>query len=200
MARIKNYDAGLASGDVAKMQQLYNSWIKAANERIRVTTQEKHVSGAQAYNYIVQPLTGSPYVKENARGTSTFRALGKKATEGQIREAFHALTRFLGSKTSTVAGIKEVRETRIKNLDETLGDAAGGLSNDEKERILRFLGSPAGVEAKQQFDSDQIVTALALEMKNNRGADVLGMWRAWEARQETLADWIGRNEGREMEL
>ena len=38
-----------------------------------------------------------------------------------------------------------------------------------------------------------IVTALALETKVSRGADVLAMWRAWEHRQETLADWMKRN-------
>ena len=139
MARIKSYDAGLAGGDVAQMRRLYNAWIKAANERIRVTTQEKYIERAQAYSYLVQPLTGSPYVKENARGTSTFRSLKKNAPERQIRQAFHALTRFLAAKTSTVAGIKEVQDERIKNLDETIGEeAAAGLSDAEKVRILRF--------------------------------------------------------------
>ena len=68
MARIKTYDYDMAGGDIDTMKRLYTRWIKAANERIRVTASPKNIEHAQAYRHIVQPLQGASYVKENKRG------------------------------------------------------------------------------------------------------------------------------------
>ena len=206
MAQIKSWDYDLAGHDVSKMKKLYAYWKKVANERIKVTTKPKNIEHAQAYKHIVEPLKGSDYIGER-HGMVVFKALPKNATPRHIREAFRKLTDFLQAKTSTVAGIKEVAQERINNIKEMTG---GSLSSADAESLLIFLGSPEGVEAKSQYDSDLVVQAISLDLnpikkpgedkdkKDNiiggRGS-ILERWQSWKASGKTLADWIRQNGG-----
>lgn len=190
MARIKSYDYDMAGGDTAAMKRLYTKWIKVANERIRVTTSPKNISHASAYKYMVKPLQGAPYVKENKRGEIVFKALPKNASARDIREAFKQVTGFLGAKTSTVSGITSVMRERRDNIRESLGI---DLSDAKTDSLLRFLGSPEGKAAMQQYDSDMVVEAIALDLKRGGNASVLERWQAWEKSGETLADWMASN-------
>lgn len=193
MAQIKTYEYEMAS-DIKSMRKLYAAWRKTANERIRVITKPEHISGSQAYKYQVQPLKGAPYIAEK-NGRTIFGALNRKASEREVREAFRKLTDFLGSRTSTVAGIKAVKEERLQNVREMTGS---DLSASDAESLLRFLGSPEGKEAMQQYDSDMVVEAIGKALGNKplaSGETILDRWRAWKASEQTLAEWIDENDG-----
>ena len=194
--QIKSWDYELAMGDTQKMKKLYAYWKKVANERIKVTATPKHMKAAQAYKHMVEPLLGASYVGQNKKGQVVFRAIPKTASAREIREAFRKLTDFLGARTSTVAGIKAVAKERMDNIRDV---AKIPLTNSQAESLLRFLGSPEGVEAKKNFDSEQVVRAVSLDLKKNpklSGVDqVIERWHEWEEKQSTLADWIRENEG-----
>ena len=194
-ARSKSYDYEMAQGSTANMRRLYREWVKVANERIRTTASAKNISGAQAYKHIVQPLEGAPYVKVNAKGQTVFKALPRNATDRERREAFKKLTDFLGSRTSTVGGIKEVKQERIENMRQQLGEVADTLTTNQIDSLLRFLGSPEGREALRNYDSDMVVQAIAADLANRpkSGESILARWQKWEQSGESLADWMRSN-------
>lgn len=187
--KVYNYD--MAGGDTSAMRRLYRQWIKTANERIKTTASPKNIEHAQAYKHIVQTLQGAPYVKQNKAGHTVFKALPKNATPRQVREAFAKVTDFLGSRTSTVGGIKEVIQERRDNIREQLGI---NLNNSQTDSLLRFLGSPEGKEALSKYDSDMVVQALAADLNRGGPGSVLERWQAWKESGATLADWMRANE------
>lgn len=189
MARIKSYDYNMA-GDTVTMKRLYSQWIKAANERIRYTNLPKNKEHAQAYKFLVKPLEGASYVKENKRGEIVFKALPKNAPARDIREAFRKVTDFLGAKTSTASGITEVLQERRDNIREFAGVE---LSDDKADSLLRFLGSPEGKKAMDKYDSDMIIEAIGKDLKRGGNETVLERWQAWEQSGKTLADWMSEN-------
>lgn len=194
-ARTKQYDYDMAQGSTAAMRRLYSQWVKVANERIRTTASAKNIGGAQAYKHIVQPLEGAPYVKVNAKGQTVFKALPRDASDRERRDAFKKLTDFLGSKTSTVGGIKEVKQERIENMRQQLGGAADSLTTNQLDSLLRFLGSPEGKEALSNYDSDMVVQAIAADIANRpkSGESILTRWQKWEESGASLADWMRSN-------
>lgn len=194
-ARTKQYDYDMAQGSTAAMRRLYSQWVKVANERIKTTASPKNISGAQAYKHIVQPLEGAPYVKVNAKGQTVFKTLPRDASDRERREAFKKLTDFLGSKTSTVGGIKEVKQERIENMRQQLGGAADSLTTNQIDSLLRFLGSPEGKEALSNYDSDMVVQAIAADLANRpkSGESILTRWQKWEESGASLADWMRSN-------
>lgn len=188
--QIKKYDRDLGS-DYITMRKLYNQWKQTANERIKTITKPRYEEKAQAYRHIVAPLSGAPYTGER-HGRTVFRALPKSAGKREIREAFNKLTDFLKAKTSTVKGIKEVEKEHINIIKDITG-TSGKLSDSDAERLLRFLGSEEGKIMNQHYDSDQIVTALAMSMSNNPlGVDesVYDRLLEFEESGMTVADWM----------
>ena len=119
----------------------------------------------------------------------------RDASDRERREAFKKLTDFLGSRTSTVGGIKEVKQERIENMRQQLGGAADSLTTNQIDSLLRFLGSPEGKEALSNYDSDMVVQAIAADLANRpkSGESILTQWQKWEESGASLADWIRSN-------
>lgn len=61
--------------------------------------------------------------------------VNKSMTITQLRATIKATNQFLNSQTSTVAGIKKVREKQIKNISKTLGTEEEDLTYEEAETL-----------------------------------------------------------------
>lgn len=195
MAQIKQYDWWMANNDPAMMRKLYSQWKKVANERIRVINQPKYRGKSWAYQNIVKPLKGAPYMGKNKRGEHVFRALPKDASDKQVRQAFQKLTAFLSNPESTAKGLK----ARIENDKRMEADmfARENLTEDQKKSIDEFLGSPEGKAALEIYDSEIVVMALSVDFKARpKAGSALERWREWESSGKTLADWVRDNEDR----
>lgn len=205
--RAKDYNIDVSGFSLPELRRFYSTAIKAANDRIETLTKAANIGGAQAYKYIVQPLQGASYIKQRG-GATVFKSPGRKADASILKEAITQVQRFLAAKTSTVAGIKEVQAERRKYIDQIMNEerrrrgsapeGGSGLSEKDKDAILRWLGSPEGKEAKQNFDSNNLVEAITKAMVTNRagggGASPLDLWRQFEERQSGLLEWIREND------
>lgn len=196
MARVKDYNIDLG-GDIASMRRAYQAWTRAANERIRVTASK---AGAQAYKNIVQPLEGASYMKHDKYGNVIFKGLGRNPSAAKIREAFAIMQRFMTSKTSTVAGIRKVKKQREEQMNKIAASAGipsgrAGTGRIDQDSILRWLGSPDGVAAKQNYDSDLVIQAIQIDMvARPRGGTAWERFEEFEASGRSLAAWISDNQ------
>ena len=223
--RPKNYNIDTSGMSIRQLKSFFATAAKAANDRIRTLTKPKNITGAQAYKYNVEPLCGAGYIK-----TRTDKSSGREMTiftqpkaprrgaseaeqkryEAQLREAVSQVKRFLSARTSTVAGIKEVQQERRAQLDDLLnergigGGNGTGLSNDDKDAILRWMGSPEGRDAMSKFDSHQvregITTAMIANRSSGQQTSVTSLFNEFEQSQQTFADWIDSNESLLMSL
>ena len=211
--------SALASGQSEKwIRQQYNAAIKAANDRIKTITKPTYSGRAQAYEYSVKgDLAGAPYVKQRG-GATVFKALPKGTDRETSLEALRMVERFLGAKTSTVAGIKETSKKRIGILNKMLEDdfknrfkkseGAPKLNKTDAENILQWMGSPEGKDAKADYDSNQVREGVAKAvLAQNKAAQeaaendeifnfktVKELYKAFEKSQKSLADWIRESE------
>ena len=223
--RAKNYDIDTSGMSIRQLKSFFGTALKAANDRIKTLTKPQNIDSAQAYKYNVEPLRGAGYIKTrtdkaSGREMTVFtqpKAPGKGASEAeqkrygaQLREAVSQVKRFLSAKSSTVAGIKEIKEERRAQLDDLinargLGDGSGsGLSDSDKDSILRWMGSPEGRDAMSKFDSHQvreaITTAVMANRATGRQTSVADLFHQFETGQQTFADWIDANESALTEM
>lgn len=191
--QIKEYSWEMFEGrSTTQLRKDFGKILKSANERIR-TTVEKHGDSAAAYRYQVVPLLGSSYVKvaESGRnkGNVIFKNLPKNATDRQVRFAMQDLIRFMQSKTSTIAGIEQVKQDRIDRIKKEYPT----ISDGEAENILKFLGTPEGQELMTVYDSDQIVEVLQVKGAGSAWlsvGDIKEQANKWIGQGGTPADWL----------
>lgn len=214
MARQKLWKMSeLAGGQSERwVRQQYNAAIKAANDRIKTLQKSEYAGKAQAYQYYVKgDLAGAPYTKERG-GATVFKALPRGVGRQESMEALRMVERFLGAKTSTVAGIREVERERERGLQDMLdadfkihgqtGSNAPRMTKEEKDAVLRWMGSEEGRAAKASFDSHQVREAIAKAVIASRppgrsgGAapSVSELYQSFDTSQQTLADWIAASE------
>lgn len=227
--RAKNYDIDTSGMSIKQLKSFFGTALKAANDRIRTLTKPNNIIGAQAYKYNVEPLRGAGYIKTrtdkaSGREMTVFtqpKSPGKNASAAeqkrygaQLREAVSQVKRFLAAKTSTVSGIKELKAERMAKLDAMInakrqgqGDDSNtgtGLSDVDKEAILRWMGSPEGQSAMQDFDSHQVREAVTIATMADRKGDgktsIETLYNDFKATQQTLADWINDSEAALAEM
>ena len=220
----KNYDIDTSDMSIRQLKSFFGTALKAANDRIKTLTKEQYVERAQAYKYHVEPLRGAGYIKTrtdkaSGREMTVFtqpKAPGKNASKAeqkryaaQLREAVTNVKRFLSARTSTVSGIKSLESERRDRLDEMMNavrrqkdgqkhSEGTGLSKDEKDSILRWMGSPDGKSAMEQFDSHQVREAVTTAVIANRAGkgkkSVVDLYSEFQKTQKTFADWIYQNQ------
>lgn len=216
--RAKNYNIDTSFMSIRQLKSFFATALKAANDRIKTLTKPENITSAQAYKYNVEPLRGASYIKTRAdkksgREMTVFtqpKAPGKGASkadqkryEAQLREAVSNVKQFLAAKTSTVAGIKEIKAERRAQLDEMInasmgGEGGTGLSDADKDAILRWMGSPDGKDAMSKFDSHQVREAITTAVMANRSSgertSIQQLFNEFSQSQQTFADWIDSNQ------
>ena len=216
--RAKNYNIDTSFMSIRQLKSFFATALKAANDRIKTLTKPENITSAQAYKYNVEPLRGASYIKTRAdkksgREMTVFtqpKAPGKGASkadqkryEAQLREAVSNVKQFLAAKTSTVAGINEIKAERRQQLDEMInasmgGEGGSGLSDADKDAILRWMGSPDGKDAMSKFDSHQVREAITTAVMANRATgertSIQQLFNEFSQSQQTFADWIDSNQ------
>lgn len=216
--RAKNYNIDTSFMSIRQLKSFFSTALKAANDRIKTLTKPENITSAQAYKYNVEPLRGASYIKTRAdkksgREMTVFtqpKAPGKGASkadqkryEAQLREAVSNVKQFLAAKTSTVAGINEIKAERRAQLDEMInasmgGEGGSGLSDADKDAILRWMGSPDGKDAMSKFDSHQVREAITTAVMANRATgertSIQQLFNEFSQSQQTFADWIDSNQ------
>lgn len=198
-AKRKQYILSTTGKNKNDLLKEYNRLVKTANKRISIITKPKNISGAQAYRYNVEAMAGAPFIKSKG-DIYQFATLKKSTTAMNIRTAINEIYAFLGAKTSTVGGIKEVEAQRISQIQEVYKnfkspDFPDGILPELAREIAIFLGSDKGVEAKRTYDSKDIVVAMAVSNKLSKGArSVLDSFLEFEKSGKEFGQWQRENE------
>lgn len=146
---------------LSDLEALSKSIFNKANYRIERLGGKRMKS--EAYKRLLA-YTGSPYISEGEYISFKIpNTVDKRERMNQLRQAIRIADKFLFSKTSTATGIEQVNRKRRKWLRENFD---GFSKNKDADEFLKFLGSKTIKEQKKIFDSNVIVTALAIADKN----------------------------------
>ena len=112
----------------------------------------------------------------------------KKMSITQLRAVNKALQQFMSSKTSTVAGIEEVRQEVIQKISKTLTEDRGrNISYDEAETLYNMF---------TDNDTDELIK----DMGASAFWDVLESAKEASDSEEQFADRIARYAQREIDV
>ena len=112
----------------------------------------------------------------------------KKMSLTQLRAVNKALQQFMSSKTSTVAGIEEVRQEVIQKISKTLTEDRGrNISYDEAETLYNMF---------TDNDTDELIK----DMGASAFWDVLESAKEASDSEEQFADRIARYAQREIDV
>lgn len=112
----------------------------------------------------------------------------KKMSITQLRAVNKALEQFMSSKTSTVAGIEEVRQEVIQKISKTLTEDRGrNISYDEAETLYNMF---------TDNDTDELIK----DMGASAFWDVLESAKEVSDSEEQFADRIARYAQREIDV
>ena len=144
-----------------ELEETASKLYREANYRI-VRLGEKRVE-SEAYKRLASYI-GSPYLQEGEylqfKIPETDDALQKV---NQLRQSISVLEKFMTAKTSTVKGIEKVKRNRRKWIRQNFD---GFSRNKDADDFLTFLGSDEIKEQKKTYDSNIVVSALAIASKN----------------------------------
>lgn len=147
---------------LSELETLAESIFRKANYRIARLKNRRLES--EAYKKLLA-FIGSPYIDEGDYyiAFKIPETVDKVQKMNQIKQAIRIADKFLFSATSTITGIELVNRNRRKwvraNFD-------GFSKNKDADEFLRFFGSKTIQEQKKIYDSNVIVTALAVATKN----------------------------------
>lgn len=171
----------------AQLRKEYAQLIKVANERIKAGNKPtkrgiNYAEHAQAYKHIVEPFKGTKFLKQKD-GNLIFKMPSADASYDELVQAHNLVQRYMQSKTSTKAGIKELIETRRKTAKEAI-DAAIETGKfkafNKKDRtkaedaLLRYMGTEEwqSLKEKYNYDSSVMKEAAAVVMSREHITDL----------------------------
>ena len=182
------------------------TYARAVNRRVEnLLASERKRSGA--YKRYIESNKGAPFLYEYKGKSKTMKGvLRAKVSEDmsieELRESLRLFEKFLTSKTSTSAGIKETEKKKLENAKELLGNIenifpesgqANKISEDQALRdFLEFLGTEAKSAIANKADSDIVVLALSYAYNKN-GRNKNALKEAYEEHiksGQTFEEWL----------
>lgn len=155
------------AGNYTALISTYNKLAKRANQRMRELEKKQRKTGQDttygAYRKAQLALgakEGEPpkRFKENMKWEDTTHELHA------FERAFLQVQEFLGSKTSTLTGLQEIRAKREQTWKEK------GIKFGTDKEFYNFLNSDLFKSLSEQFDSDTIIEIFD-QMKENRTSE-----------------------------
>lgn len=163
---------------LAKEVRLMN---KRINERFRqIERKNKHPEKTTGYMYAQRELG-----REKPRYTESM----KKLMEEDINTLYeHALgvSRKLGSKSTSLSGLKYINENRVQGAIEGIKKNLGIDIEDSKE-FRRFLEENVNEMVDNNIGSDVIFEMFSMAMHREKGIETLDkMWKEYQSRGERI--------------
>lgn len=163
---------------LAKEVRLMN---KRLNERFRqIERKNKHPEKTTGYMYAQREL-GS----EKPRYTESV----KKLMEEDINTLYeHALgvSRKLGSKSTSLSGLKYINENRVQGAIEGIKKNLG-IDIEDSQEFRRFLEENVNEMVDNNIGSDVIFEMFSMAMHKEKGFETLDkMWKEYQSRGERI--------------
>ena len=182
------------------------TYARAVNQRVENLLASERKRSA-AYKQYIESNKGAPFLYEYKGKSKTMKGvLRAKVSEDmsieELRESLRLFEKFLTSKTSTSAGIKDTEKKKLENAKELLGsiedilqesEQANKISEDRKLLdFLEFLGTEAKSAIANKADSDIVVLALSYAYNKN-GRNKNALKEAYEEHiksGQTFEEWL----------
>ena len=182
------------------------TYARAVNRRVEnlLASERKR---SEAYKRYIESNKGAPFLYEYKGKSKTMKGvLRAKVSDDmsieELRESLRLFEKFLTSKTSTSAGIKETEKKKLENAKELLGsiedilpesEQVNKISEDQTLRdFLEFLGTEAKSTIANKADSDIVVLALSYAY-NKAGRNKNALKEAYEEHVksgQTFEEWL----------
>lgn len=163
---------------LAKEVRLMN---KRLNERFRqIERKNKHPEKTTGYMYAQREL-GS----EKPRYTESFKKIMEEDINTLYEQAL-GVSRKLGSKSTSLTGLKFINENRVQGAIEGIKKNLGIDIEDSKE-FRRFMEENVNEMIDNNIGSDVIFEMFSMAMKKEKGIETLDkMWEEYKSRGERI--------------
>lgn len=163
---------------LAKEVRLMN---KRVNERFRqIERKNKHPEKTTGYMYAQREL-GS----EKPRYTESVKKLMEEDINTLYEQAL-GVSRKLGSKSTSLSGLKYINENRVQGAIEGIKKNLG-IDIEDSQEFRRFLEENVNEMIDNNIGSDVIFEMFSMAMHKEKGIETLEkMWKEYQSRGERI--------------
>lgn len=163
---------------LAKEVRLMN---KRLNERFRqIEKKNKHPEKTTGYMYAQRELG-----REKPRYTESVKKLMEEDINTLYEQAL-GVSRKLGSKSTSLSGLKYINENRVQGAIEGIKKNLGIDIEDSKE-FRRFLDENVNEMVDNNIGSDVIFEMFSMAMHKEKGIETLDkLWKEYQSRGERI--------------
>ena len=169
------------AGDKEALAREVRLMNKRLNERFRqIERKNKNPEKTTAYMYAQRELG-----TEKPRYTESMNKIMEMDID-TLYESALGVSRKLGSKSTSLLGLKYINENRVKGAIEGIKTQLGIDIEDSKE-FRRFLEENVNEMIDNNIGSDVIFELFSMAMHKERGLDTLNkMWKSYSQRGERI--------------
>ena len=170
----------------AQRRKEYESQYRLLAKEFNKREKEIRKAGkkSRAVNYILSQITSNAISK---RGGLLQRLRSRKLAD--YSKAIKYLSEFMGKESSTLEGVLREEKDRLETIKNKYPELSA-LSDNEIIEMLQFLGDNRGVNAKQKYDSDQLIIAIGLQKIGDKNKSITDIYEDMQESKKTLADYI----------
>lgn len=169
------------AGDKEALAREVRLMNKRLNERFRqIERKNKHPEKTTGYMYAQREL-GS----ENPRYTESLKKIMEEDINTLYEQAL-GVSRKLGSKSTSLLGLKYINENRVQGAIEGIKKNLGIDIEDSKE-FRRFLEENVNEMIDNNIGSDVIFEVFSMAMHKEKGIETLDkVWKEYQSRGERI--------------
>lgn len=170
----------------AQRRKEYESQYRLLAKEFNKREKEIRKAGkkSRAVNYILSQITSNAISK---KGGLLQRLRSRKLAD--YSKAIKYLLEFMGKESSTLEGVLREEKERLETIKNKYPEISS-LSDNEIIEMLQFLGDNQGVNAKQKYDSDQLILAIGLQKIGDKNKSITDIYEDMQESKKTLADYI----------
>lgn len=169
------------AGDKEALAREVRLMNKRLNERFRqIERKNKNPEKTTAYMYAQRELG-----TEKPRYTESMNKIMKMDID-TLYESALGVSRKLGSKSTSLSGLKYINENRVKGAIEGIKTQLG-IDIEDTNEFRRFLEENVNEMIDNNIGSDVIFELFSMAMHKERGLDTLNkMWKSYSQRGERI--------------
>ena len=169
------------AGDKEALAREVRLMNKRLNERFRqIERKNKNPEKTTAYMYAQRELG-----TEKPRYTESMNKIMKMDID-TLYESALGVSRKLGSKSTSLTGLKYINENRVKGAIEGIKTQLG-IDIEDTNEFRRFLEENVNEMIDNNIGSDVIFELFSMAMHKERGLDTLNkMWKSYSQRGERI--------------
>lgn len=169
------------AGDKEALAREVRLMNKRINERFRqIERKNKHPEKTTGYMYAQREL-GS----EKPRYTESVKKLMEEDINTVYEQAL-SVSRKLGSKSTSLSGLKYINENRVQGAIEGIKKNLG-IDIEDSQEFRRFLEENVNEMIDNNIGSDVIFEMFSMAMHKEKGLETLDkMWKEYQSRGERI--------------